>query len=172
MKSNAATLTKIGLQRCEVELKLWKLVDPSGVTFNMALYVNNLFLRYPKGTRAILDKLFIKPYTPIYKCTILGEPTKLVGIELSRDRVARMMDLKQTRDIKTINAKFCSARTTKDFTIPIPASGINTFHVMQPAETDAEKDSLGSRSVFELFGLLLWLTATHPEIYFYMSFLC
>ena len=61
IESNATTLTKIGLQRCEVELKLWKLVDPSGVTFNMALYVNNLFLRYPKGTRAILDKPFIKP---------------------------------------------------------------------------------------------------------------
>ena len=43
---------------------------------------------------------------------------------------------------------------------------------MQPAQIDAEKDSLGSRSVLELFGSLLWVTATHPEIGFYMSFLC
>ena len=33
MKSNAATLTKISLQRCEVEPNFWKLVYPSGVTF-------------------------------------------------------------------------------------------------------------------------------------------
>ncbi len=171
-KSNAATLTKIGLQRCEVEPNLWKLVDPSGVNFHIALYVDNILIRYPKGTRAILDKSFIKPYTAVYKCTILGEPTKLVGIELSCDRVARTIDLKQTRYIETIHAKFCSARTTKDFTIPIPASGIDTFHAMQPAETDAEKDSLGSRSVLELFDLLLWATATHLEICLYMSFLC
>ncbi len=82
------------------------------------------------------------------------------------------MDLKQTRYIETIHAKFCSARTTKNFTIPIPASGIDAFHVMQPAETDDEKDSLGLRSVLELFGSLLWATAMHPEICFYMSFLC
>ena len=82
------------------------------------------------------------------------------------------MDLKQTRYIETIHAKFCSAWTTKDFTIPIPASGIDAFHAMQPAETDAERDSLGSRSVLELFGSLLWATATHPEICFYMPFLC
>ena len=127
MKSNAATLTKIGLQRCEVEPNLWKQVEPSGVTFYIALYVDNLFISYPKGTRAIFDKLFIKPYTAVYKCTILSEPTKLVDIELSCDRVARTMDLKQTRYIKTIHANFCSARTTKDFIIPIPASGIDAF---------------------------------------------
>jgi hypothetical protein len=172
MKSNAATLTKIGLQRCKIEPNLLKLVDTSGVTFHIALYVDNLFICYPKGTRAILDKLFIKPYTAVYKCTILGKPTKHVGIEISHDRVALTMDLKQTRYIKTIHAKFCSARTTKDFTIPIPASGIDAFHAMQQAETDAEKDTLGSRSVLELFGLLLWATATHPEICLYMSFLC
>ena len=65
MKSNAATLTKIGLQRCEVEPNLWKLVDPSGITFHIALYVDSLFIRFPKGTRAILDKLLIKPYTAV-----------------------------------------------------------------------------------------------------------
>ena len=43
---------------------------------------------------------------------------------------------------------------------------------MQTAETDTEKDSLGSHSVLELFGSLLWATATHPEICFYMSILC
>ena len=37
---------------------------------------------------------------------------------------------------------------------------------------DAEKDTLGLRSVLELFGSLLRATATHPEICFYMSFLC
>ena len=139
---------------------------------HIALYVDNLFIRYPKGTRVILDKLFIKPYTAVYKCTILGKPSKLVGIELSCDRVARTMDLKQMRYIETIHAKFCSARTIKDFTIPIPASDIDAFHAMQPAETDAEKDSLGLHSVLELFGSLLWATATHQEICFYMSFLC
>jgi hypothetical protein len=172
MKSNAAALTKIGLQRCKVGPNLWKLVNPSGVTFHIALYVDNLFIRYPKGTCAILDKSFIKPYTAVYKCTILGEPTKLVCIELSRDRVARTMDLKQIRYIETIHAKFCSTQTTKDFTILIPASGIDALHAMQPAETDAEKDSFESRSVLELFGLLLWAAATHPEICFYMLFLC
>ena len=60
MESNAAKLTKVDLQRCEVEPNLWKLVDPSGITFHIALYVSNLFICYPKGTRAILDKLFIK----------------------------------------------------------------------------------------------------------------
>ena len=49
---------------------------------------------------------------------------------------------------------------------------MDAFHAMQPAETDAEKDSLGSRSVLELFGSLLWATAMNPEICFYMSFLC
>ncbi len=82
------------------------------------------------------------------------------------------MDLRQTRYIGTIHAKFYSARTTKDFTIPIPAFGINAFDAVQPAETNAEKKSLGSRSVLELLGSLLWATATHPEICFYMSFPC
>ena len=107
----------------------------------------------------------------MYKCTILGELTKLVGIELSRDRVARTMDLKQTRYIETIHAKVCSAHT-KDFSIPIPASGIDAFHAMQPDKTAAEKDVLGSCSVLELFSSLLWATATHPEICFSMLFLC
>ena len=82
------------------------------------------------------------------------------------------MDLKQTRYIETIHAKFCSARNTKDCTVPVRAPGIDAFHAMQPAETDAERDSIGSRSVLELFGSLLWATATHPEICFYMSFPC
>ena len=77
-----------------------------------------------------------------------------------------------SRYIETIHTKFCSARTTKDFSTPVLTSGIDAFHAMQPAETDAEKDSLGSRSVLELFGSLLWATATHPEICFYMSFPC
>ncbi len=148
------------------------MVNPSGVTFHIALYVDNLFIRYPKGTRAILDKSFIKLYTAMYKCTILGELTKIVGIELSHDRIARTMELKQTRYIETIHAKFCCAQTTKDFSTPVPTSGIEAFHVMQPADTNAAKDFLGSRSVLVLFGSLLWVTATHPEICFYMSFLC
>jgi hypothetical protein len=43
---------------------------------------------------------------------------------------------------------------------------------MQPVENNAEKDSLASRSVLELFGSLLSGTAKHPEICFYMSFFC
>ena len=49
--------------------------------------------------------------------------------------------------------------------------GIAVFHGMQLGN---EEDllALGARNLLELLGSLLWATATHPEIDFYVSWLC
>ena len=46
---------------------------------------------------------------------------------------------------------------------------------MTPAsdeDIEAEQRALGSRSILELLGSLLWATSTRPDIQYYVSFLC
>jgi hypothetical protein len=85
------------------------------------------------------------------------------------------MTLTQTLYIEKMYTKFCSDRTTKDFSIPIHYAGIDDFHNMSPAsdeEVEAEQRALGSRSILELLGSLLWATSTRPDVQYYVSFLC
>jgi transposase InsO family protein len=175
MTGNAKTITSLGFERCLVEPNIWRKVINGSTTIRIAIYVDNLLLRFPKGQRAAVDTHFLEPYGKRYNITIVGEPTHLLGIQISRDRKARTMQLTQTLYIEKIYSKFCSDRTTKDFSIPVHASGIDTFHGMTPAsdeELEAEQHALGSRSILELLGSLLWATSTRPDIAFYVSWLC
>jgi hypothetical protein len=69
------------------------------------------------------------------------------------------MTLTQTLYIEKMYLKFCSDRTTKDFSIPVHYNGIEAFHNMTPASDEdlkAEQRALGSRSILELLGSLRW----------------
>jgi len=50
-------------------------------------------------------------------------------------------------------------------------AGIDAFHAMQLGDED-NRLALGHRNLLELLGSLLWATATHPEINFYVLWLC
>jgi len=97
----------------------------------LAIYVDNVVIRYPRGRRGLADKEFVTPYGARYNIKILGEPNILLGIEITRDRAARTLALKQGLYIEKIFNKLCSARTTKDFSVPVHQAGIDTFHAMQ-----------------------------------------
>ena len=120
---------------------------------------------------SLADKEFVEPYGARYNIKVLSEPSILLGIEITRDRAARTLTLKQGLYIEKIFNKFCSARTTKDFSVPVHQAGIDTFHAMQLGDED-DRLALGHRNLLELLGSLLWATATHPEIDFYVSWLC
>jgi hypothetical protein len=92
----------------------------------------------------------------------------MLGIHITRDRKARTMTLTQTLHIEKMYTKF----TTKDFSIPVHAAGIDAFHAMTPAfdeDLAAKQLALGPCSILELLGSLLWATNTRPDIHFYVS---
>ena len=136
----------------------------------LAVYVDNVVIRHPRGQHHLADAEFIKPYGARYNIKILGEPNILLSIEITRDRDARTLTIKQGLYIEKIFKKFCSERTTRDFTVPVHQEGIDAFHSMQLGN---EEDllALGARNLLELLGSLLWAAATHPEINFYVSWL-
>jgi hypothetical protein len=68
----------------------------------------------------------------------VGEPSNLLFIQITRDRKAhnaRIMTLTQALYIAKVYTKFCSDRTTKDFSIPVHLARIEEFHAhaMTPA---------------------------------------
>jgi len=172
MTGNAKTIASFGFERCAVEPNVWRKITPDG-TMRLAIYMDNVGIRFPRGRRDLVDTHFIKPYGERYSITIVGEPKVVLGIEILRDRGDRTMLLTQTRYIDRIFTKFCSECTTKDFTIPVHQAGIDAFHHMLPGD-EADRIAMGRRSLLELLGSLLWLwaTATRPEIDFYVSWLC
>jgi hypothetical protein len=176
MTGNAKTITALGFERCPVEPNVWRKPIDKTTTIRIAIYVDNLVLRFPRGLRVAVDTHFLKPYAKRYNITIVGEPTCLLGIQITRDRKARTMTLTQTLYIEKMYLKFCSDRTTKDFSIPVHYNGIEAFHSMTPAsdkDLEAEQRALGSRSILELLGSLLWAaTCTRPDIQYYVSWLC
>lgn len=169
MTGNAKTIASLGFERCSVEPNVWRKTIDKNTTIRIAIYVDNLILRFPKGQRAAVDTHFLVPYAKRYNITIMGEPTCVLGIQISRNRKARTMTLTQTQYIDKMYTKFCSDRTTKDFSIPVHSGGIDDFHSMTPAtdaDYEAEQLALGSRSILELLGSLLWATSTRPDVQF------
>jgi transposase InsO family protein len=170
MVGNNKTITGLGFEQCAFEPNVWRKVTTGGL-LRLAVYVDNVVIRYPRGRRDLADAEFVIPYGDRYNITIIGEPKILLGIEITRNRAARTLTLAQGLYIEKIFNKFCSARTTKDFSVPVHQAGIDAFHSMQPGNAD-DRLALGHRNLLELLGSLLWATATHPEIDFYVSWLC
>ena len=172
MVGNNKSIKSFGFEQCATEPNIWRKVTANGV-IQLAVYVDNVIIRYPRGRRDLADKEFVKPYGARYNIKILGEPSILLGIEITRDRAAHThtLTIKQGLYIEKIFSKFCSARTTKDFSVPVHQAGTDAFHAMQLGD-EADRLALGHRNLLELLGSLLWATATHPEIDFYVSWLC
>ena len=80
------------------------------------------------------------PYAKRYNITIIGEPTSILGMELTRDRIRKTLELKQTSYIDKIYKKLCSCSMTKDFTIPVHQAGIDHFHTLTAGD-DAMRSS-------------------------------
>jgi len=162
MTGNAKTITVFGFERCAVEPNVWRKITLDG-TVRLAIYLDNVVIRFLRGRRDLADTHFVKPYGKRYSITIVGEPKVVLSIEIPRDRGDRTMLLMQTRYIDKIFTKFCSERTTKDFTVPVHQAGIDAFHHMLPGDK-ADRIAMGRRSLLELLGSLLWATATHPGL--------
>jgi hypothetical protein len=164
MTGNAETITSLGFERCPIEPNIWRKAIEDKVIL-IAIYVDDIVVRYPKGFRSIVDKHFLEPYANRYKITVEANPTYMLGIHIARDRKARAITLTQTLHIEKMYTKFYSDNTTKDFSIPVHAGGIDAFHAMTPAsdeELATEQLALGSRSILELLGSLLWAANTRP----------
>jgi len=88
MVGNNKTIKGLGFEQCAFEPNVWRKVTADGVIY-LAVYVDNVVIRYPRGQRDLADAEFIKPYGARYNIKILGEPNILLGIEITRDRDAR-----------------------------------------------------------------------------------
>jgi hypothetical protein len=174
MTGNGESITDIGFERCPIEPYIWrKTIEVK--TIVIAVYVDDVIVRYPKGCRFLVETHFLEPYGKRYTITVKDDPSYVLGIHIIRDRKARTMTLTQTLHIEKTFTRFCSDNTTKDCSIPVHAAGIELFHVMTPAsddDLDAARLPLGSRSIFELLGSLLWAVNTCPDVHFYVSRLC
>ena len=135
MVGNNKSIKSFGFEQCATEPNIWRKVTADGV-IQLAVYVDNVVIRYPRGRRDLADKEFVEPYGARYNIKVLGEPLILLGIEITRDRAARTLTLKQGLYIEKIFNKFCSARTTKDFSVPVHQAGIDAFHAMQLGDKD------------------------------------
>jgi len=160
MVGNTKTIEGLGYEQCAIEPNIWRKVTADGVV-RLAIYVNNVVIRYRRGRhdRNLANKDFVKPYGARYNIKILGEPNILLGIEITCDRAARTLALKQGLYIEKIFNKFCSTRTTKDFSVPVHQAGIDAFHGMQLGDEE-DRLVLGHSNLLELLGSLLWAMAT------------
>jgi hypothetical protein len=86
MTGNAKTITSLGFERCLVENNVWRKTVNKTNTIRIAIYVDNLIMRFPQGLRALVDTHFLKPYSKRYNITIVGEPSNLLGIQITSDR--------------------------------------------------------------------------------------
>ena len=102
MVGNANTILGLGFERCAVEPNIWRKKVAGGV-IRLAVYVDNIYLRFPRGRRDLADKHFVLPYAKRYDITIIGEPTSILGMEVTRDRARKTLELKQAAYIDKIH---------------------------------------------------------------------
>ena len=64
-------------------------------TLHLAVYMNNVYCRFPAGRRDLLDEHFTIPYGKRHNIKDLGAPKMVLGIEITRDIAAGTLKLSQ-----------------------------------------------------------------------------
>ena len=172
-KSNADWISGMGYTRSMTEPNIfWKTSE--GTTVRVGIYVDNLLLARPdtiKG-KAMVDE-FLKKYKERFPIeSPQTAPSQFMGIEIARDLAAQTMTLKQEKYIAQVCDKFLSATCSKSFSTPVQSSKTSDFMNLSTAKDDAERAVMRGKPYLSLMGALLWATITHPEVSYYVSFLC
>eukprot|EP00966_Prymnesium_polylepis_P075505 1751204-Prymnesium_polylepis.1 len=81
---------------------------------------------------------FWKAYGQRFRIEMRGEPSKFMGIEISRDRKAKTLTMSQDKFIATACDKFLSTTCTKTFGTPVDSSKTGDFMNITAAQTDAD----------------------------------
>ena len=170
MKSNANQMGKLGFHRSMTDPNIfWKSHDK--MTVKVGIYVDNLIIAYPKAAAKLVDE-FVEGYKARFKIEIRGEPSIFMGLQISRNRRDKTLTMHQENYIGHAHAQFLSSTCTKEFTTPVPTSKLDDFMKISTAQDDEERAEMKGKSYLALMGTLLWAVRTHPEINFYVSFLC
>jgi len=173
MTSNADTLqNKCGFSRSMTEPNIfWR--ERDGVLIKIGVYVDNVLLSYPKGTaaKAQVDE-FIAVYKQRFNIDVRGPPREFMGIEILRNRGAHTLTITQTKYIEKAYAQFLNGTCTKGFTSPVASTATDQFMRITTATTDVERAAMRQKPFLSLMGTLLWATMTHPEIAYYVGYLC
>ena len=172
--SNAEHMHKLGFKRCKAEPNIFtKTDDVSGTIIKVGIYVDNLICSYPKTQAGISMKdAFWKDYGQRFRIELRGEPTKFMGIEITRNRKAKTLSLTQEKFISTACDKFLSSTCTKTFGTPVHSSKTHEFMSISTATSDADRAAMRNKPYMSLMGTLLWCVFTRPDVAYYVSFLC
>ena len=173
MVSNADTLeNKCGFNRSMTEPNIfWR--ERDGILIKIGVYVDNVLLSYPKGAaaKAQIDE-FITVYKQRFNIDVRGPPREFMGIEILRNRGARTLTITQTKYIEKAYAQYLSGTCTKGFTSPVASTATDKFMRITTAADDTERAAMRQKPFLSLMGTLLWATMTHPEVAYYVGFLC
>ena len=115
---------------------------------------------------------FLEEYKKRFITEERGVPTKFMGIEISRRRDDKTLTISQEQYISESCQKFLNSTCTKTFQSPVHSSKLEEFTKLSTAKDDIERASMRDKPYLALMGTLLWCVFTHPEIAYYVAFLC
>ena len=170
--ANAEEMTKQDFTRSKTEPNIfWKTIGDT--TLKVGVYVDNLLMAHPRtdaGKKMRID--FMTHYKKRFNTEERGIPTKFMGIEINRRRDDKTITISQEQYIGESCDKFLSSTCTKTFQSPVHSSKLDEFMKISTAKDDLERAAMRDKPYLSLMGTLLWCVFTHPEVAYYVSFLC
>jgi transposase InsO family protein len=147
----------------------WKTVD--GSTIRACVYVDNVLTAFEKNAAGRkLNEDFWTQYGERFNTERRGPPKRFLGMEIARKD--RRITLTQEKYITDAGAKFLNGVTSKTCSTPVHYSQLEAFTKITTASNDVERAAMQSKAYLSLCGTLLWATISHPEIAYYVSFIC
>jgi len=151
-------LLQFGFDRSQVDPCLYVYRDGVKVLI-LALYVDDM--TYASNCIVLIGR-FKKEIADSFKLTHEGDLHFILGMEVIRDRMVRMLQVKQERYIKDVLKRFDMMDCAISMTPAEP--GLKLTTEMCPTEY-ADKEVMKSRPYRELVGSLLYLSVcTRPDI--------
>ena len=170
--ANADEMKRQEFKRSRAEPNIY-IKTVNGTSLKVGIYVDNLLMAYPstkEGNR--MKDTFLAEYKKRFNTEERGIPTKFMGVEIQRDRKAKIVTLTQERYIAEACDRFLNSTCTKSFQTPVQSSKLGEFMKIASPATDVERAAMRDKPYLALMGTLLWCVFTHPEIAYYVSFLC
>eukprot|EP00966_Prymnesium_polylepis_P261085 6030585-Prymnesium_polylepis.1 len=163
MKTLAKRLVAIGFKRSVIEPNIYTKVEGDCI-LRVLVYVDNLLAMYPDTEMG--EKMNKQLYTDLKQTLNLqdrGEPTVFMGVEISRDRAAKIITLTQSKYILNVCHKYLDSNS-KTLSTPVPHTKLDTFNDIAAAKDDMERSAMRDKAYLSIMGALLWICVTHPEI--------
>ena len=166
-----AQLRKQGGVPSETDPNIW-FIGKGKDRITIGMWVDDMLILTPKGRRDLADK-FWTGFRSRFNCKDLVVPAKFVGLEITRNRAARTITLRQSTYIDGMFDKYMSGDSTKVRKLPVGRDEalLKAFMEIKPGE-GGEAATVLTKEYMGLIGSLLYAAGmTRPDIAFHVSFL-